>query len=177
MANENCLSLTKILANKDFINFLEIANHYCSITESHQSNDPIEFLQLIQDDLLKLYSLGRFIPDVDLKINSDFDFGVTDESITNPLPFLSHRVPFNYYWTCLDPLDFQTKSEIGCGDLTDDLVDIYKDLKKGILLLEKENLGAKENALFKFKFDYKYHWGEHCIEALNIIHYYLQHVL
>jgi len=38
--------------------------------------------------------------------------------------------------------------------------------------LDKED--CKENALWQFKFDFNKHWGDHCINALSAIHYFLQ---
>jgi hypothetical protein len=36
-----------------------------------------------------------------------------------------------------------------------------------------DDIAVKENAIWKFKFDFYYHWGEHCLEALSAIHHHL----
>lgn len=70
-------------------------------------------------------------------------------------------------------METNDSGETGLGDLIDDLSDIYKDIKRELYLLDNEVYNAKEDAIYNFKLLYDYHWGEHCIEALNAIHHYL----
>lgn len=165
------ISLDKILATNSFKDFVEAARNFCSLIETQKSDNPKQFLQTIQRHLLTLYTLGLDLPDIYPSTDLDTHLSVTD--VKAVLKFIGDRVPFSYYWVVLNPVDEINLAETGTGDLIDDLGDIYQDIKHGLILFDKEDFNAKENAVWQFKFDYDNHWAEHCIEALGVIYHYL----
>jgi Domain of unknown function (DUF5063) len=52
------------------------------------------------------------------------------------------------------------------GSLADDLADIYRDLKKGLILSEKT---SAEDALWNWRLHFDFHWGNHAMSALKAI--------
>jgi hypothetical protein len=56
----------------------------------------------------------------------------------------------------------------------DDLGDIYKDLQYSLRVFDLQIADSQENALWQFKFDFVKHWGEHCINALRALHFFIQ---
>jgi hypothetical protein len=169
----NEISAEEIFKAKQFSNFLNAAKDYCNFIETEGSLPESEFLRMTQAHLLTVYSLARQLPSVNLQVNKDFEGHIDDEQMKALLRFISERVPFSYYWSVPNPVDMKNLAECGTGDLIDDLGDIYKDLKCALLVFEVDDIAAKENAIWQFKFDFEYHWGEHCIEALSAIHHYL----
>jgi len=149
------------------------ARSFCSLIETPQSSNEKEFLQIIQRLLLTLYTLGLDLPDIYVSADVDFDTNLSDTEMKRILKFIGARVPFSYYWVVLNPVDMQNLADTGTGDLTDDLGDIYKDLKTTLIMFDKEDSVAKENAVWQFKFDYDSHWNQHAIEALQAIYHYL----
>ncbi len=93
--------------------------------------------------------------------------------MTRILELIGKKAPLSWYWAVLNPVDMDDLPETGTGDLIDDLGDIYNDLKEALTLFNRSNAGAKEHAVWQFKFDHENHWGEHCINALHVIHHYL----
>jgi hypothetical protein len=63
----------------------------------------------------------------------------------------------------LDPFEFE---EPVCGDLRDDLQDIYDDLRTGIREYEA---GRKNNAIWDWKFGVDNHWGQHAVDAIRAL--------
>ena len=59
------------------------------------------------------------------------------------------------------------------GDLGDDLLDIYKDVKESLLVYNSPHEHAPERALWLLDFGFNHHWGQHCVDALQAIHHYL----
>jgi hypothetical protein len=174
LTHQNSISVDRILLLKEFQIFVDASKHFCSFIEKGSADTEREFLLLTQNHLLTLYNLGRNLPIVRLETDTTFDVDVDDAEMKALLKFIGERVPFSYYWAVLNPVDEAGLPETGTGDLIDDLGDIYSDLKKALILFGKDDLGAKENAIFQFKFGYENHWGEHCIEALYAIHHFLQ---
>jgi len=169
----NNISLNKILATKAFQNFVEAAKDFCLLIESKQSDNPNDFLQTIKKHLCTLYVLGLDLPCLYLSSDLDLNVDLSDTEKKTIRQFISERVPFSYYWIVLNPVDMQNDADVGCGDLLDDLEEIYCDIKCGLIMLDKKDFSAKENGVWKLKFDYDNHWNEHCIEAIHVIHNYI----
>ena len=53
------------------------------------------------------------------------------------------------------------------GDVGDDLLDTYKDIKAGALLSQA---GRVEEALWHWSFMHRIHWGRHALGALAALH-------
>ncbi|MCE4557500.1 DUF5063 domain-containing protein [Roseateles cellulosilyticus] len=71
-----------------------------------------------------------------------------------------------YYREVFDP-DPQLNDEVVIGDVADDLLDIYLDLRRGLLTFER---GEDQKALWHWSFSHRIHWGRHCVGALMGLH-------
>ncbi len=71
-------------------------------------------------------------------------------------------LPFNYYSECFNPLAVPPEEPV-VADLADDLADIWKDVKRGLLLYDS---GAPERAAWHSSNHYSFHWGHHATAAL-----------
>jgi len=76
-----------------------------------------------------------------------------------------------YYQEVLDPApDALTPGDgdpIGLGDLGDDLLDTYRDIRSGLLL---HDAGREVDALWHWSFLHRAHWGRHAVGALYALH-------
>lgn len=52
------------------------------------------------------------------------------------------------------------------GDLHDDLADVWRDLRPSLDLFEA---GHHEAAAWHWAFTFRYHWGEHAVEAIRVL--------
>jgi hypothetical protein len=153
--------------------FLTIARTYCSFIESTDTGSSNEFLSSAQEILLDLYQMGKKLPEVDV-IDKDFQDLLSDADYKTALKNIGRRCPFQYYWNVLDPFNFEDpNTEIGVGDITDDLGDIYRDIKSSLLLYDSGLEDAQLAANWQLKFDFDSHWSTHCIDGLKAIHDYL----
>jgi hypothetical protein len=71
---------------------------------------------------------------------------------------------FENYWEVFDPYDLQ---EPVAGSLSDDLLDVYRDLRRGLTLWDAKQDAA---AVWDWKFHYDVHWGGHSVNALRALH-------
>lgn len=131
-------------------------------------------MQATRHHLLRLYATALELQWVESKSNAEFDDPLQDADIKPLRDSISQRLQGSqYYWHVFDPTDEEDITPV-CGDLVDDLGDMYKDLKNAITIFNLGKPGCKENALWNFKFLFEKHWDDHCINALSAIHYYLQ---
>ena len=54
------------------------------------------------------------------------------------------------------------------GELHDDVVDIYKDLKEGLFVHENSSPAEAERY---WRQSFRYHWGEHATGALRALYW------
>lgn len=71
-------------------------------------------------------------------------------------------LPFNYYSECFNPLVIPPEEPV-VADLADDLADIWRDVKEGLLLYES---GSPQSAAWHWSNHYSFHWGHHATAAL-----------
>jgi hypothetical protein len=98
-----------------------------------------------------------------------------DQKIHKPALGLKERVlqrvcavPFRHYWNTFDPL--KENEQPVCGDLPDDLADIWLDLWEGLCLFDA---GHSLEANFHWRVLYDSHWGQHVLDAQRAIYAFL----
>lgn len=168
------LSVQEIENSKEFKAFYNSATSYCSKIEKSNSNG-IEYLRIIQLELLELYRNALNIPKIDFLTDCEYDNKLDKEEFEKTMNIISNQLDKNrYYWMTLNPTKIETESEIVLGDLLDDLSDIYKDLKYSLMIYNLNKIDCKEIAIFDFKFDFETHWNNHCVNALYGINYFIK---
>jgi len=60
------------------------------------------------------------------------------------------------------------------GDLLYDILDIYKDIKRQLIVFELNTKGSCENSVWSMAFDFWHHWSNHAIDAIRTIHYVIE---
>ena len=170
----NHSTVEEIIQTKEFVDFYRTASSFCDFVESYATESKYEFLQVARQNLLTLYDTALKIQWVKLQSNIEYDEKLDDIKFKKLLMFIEKRLgDARYYWHVFDPTN-DKDTEAVCGDLVDDIGDIYKDLKYSIMIYNLDKEDCKENAVWQFKFDFDKHWDNHCINALSAIHYYLQ---
>jgi hypothetical protein len=121
--------------------------------------------------LLDLYAAALQLEWVELQHSTDYEIPKID--LTKTLRTLAEKVGSNrYYRSVIDPIS-EVATEASCGDAWDDLGDIYKDLSYSLIIFDLQRPDSQENAIWQFKYDFAKHWGDHCINALQALHFIL----
>jgi hypothetical protein len=71
-----------------------------------------------------------------------------------------------YYREVLDP-DPASEESPGMGDIGDDLLDVYQDVRRGLSLWDH---GQIAEALWHWEFCFRTHWGRHAAGAILALH-------
>lgn len=144
--------------------FAKYADKFCSWTESLQKNDTINLDELLIL-LSEMLNTALLLPIIDAEsVDEDTERLTHDEWTTIHKKISS--LPFQYYYEIFDPHDFEDKEPV-TGDLHDDLADIYRDIKPGVILYQK---GFISDAAFEWKLSFGTHWGEHILSAMRAIY-------
>jgi hypothetical protein len=81
----------------------------------------------------------------------------------------ARALPVGLYWEVFDGLE-QLPDDPVCGDLADDVRDIYVNVKEGLALYDA---GHADEAVWHWRLMLS-HWGHHATGAIRALHLYLQ---
>lgn len=155
----------KIVDTSVIKSFADLAIGFCDWCE----NTPIttDHASQISSWLCKLHAAALDLPKVGLGYWADELPTLPEAQLEFAKRNLSSLIGFYYSeYFDPDPLLIST-NEPGLGDVGDDLLDIYKDLKHGIVDFQ---LGKVEGALWYWSRMHGDHWGRHAVGALFALH-------
>lgn len=159
----------------EFTEYYEAAGHFCLFLEESKGLSASGFLNKIRLHLLRLYAAALAMPAVELQSNKEYEDKLSADAFQAVLSRTAEQLgSARYYWHVFDPINDLDINPV-CGDLLDDLGDIYKDLKYSLMIFNLGKEDCEEIALWDLKYDFDAHWSQHCINALSAIHFYLEH--
>jgi len=173
MTQPTNLTIDELIQADNFGDFLKSVRNFCDFIENDKTENYVTFLRLTQTHLQSLYFGVQKLEFVELNYNSDFEDTMTKTQLEKVLTNLADRLHNRFYWHVFDPTK-EDDTEPVCGDLLDDLGDIYKDLKNSLLLFDKGTPAEIESAVWTFKWSFDNHWGDHCTNATYALHYFTQ---
>jgi Domain of unknown function (DUF5063) len=141
--------------------FADTARAYCAWCEAshseHTDSQAAYWLSRLYSQALMLEKVGcensDGLPDIPQK---EFD-----ASRSNLAKFFGR-----YYRVVFDP-DHMLNDEPVMGDIGDDLLDTYMDIRRGLVLFDK---GESKDALWFWSLMHRVHWGHHAVSALSALH-------
>lgn len=144
--------------NKSFENkaFFKVANDFCEYIEKHKLYNDLNKFRDLHKRLLIIYQAACSLVYVNSDSNPKY------EAIT--LPIIKVK-KYNCYWELFDP--YHPDKPL-TGSLSDDLANIYTELKTGVQLFKDNEVNE---ALWHWKFGFDSHWGFHTVDALRALHY------
>lgn len=142
--------------------FSEIARGFCTWCENTPRSATHEGHATVW--LCRLQAAALSLPEVGCE-NSD---GLPELPADPLARATTNLAAFNgyYYRECFDP-DPRLSDDPVIGDVGDDLLDIYKDLRAGLVLFDG---GKTTDALWHWSFLHRIHWGRHAVGAIFALH-------
>lgn len=136
-----------VAAAKDFCAFVETASSVKNVSKR---------LHIGRHRLAQLVAAGSALPLVEAATDKVL---VWDGSTPDWPGFGVHDL----YWEVFDPY---VDDERVAGSLSDDFLDIYRDLKRGLVAFDT---GQQQDAVWEWRFHFDHHWGEHAVDALRAL--------
>lgn len=113
------------MQNKPVEDFFHSAVNYCSLVENFDPHETQNKLKTLLVSLLDLYTKALYLPEIEPE-----DDNCTDLEIFIPKVEFNE---FNHYWEVFNPY---VQEEPVAASLSDDISDIYQDVKRGIIFCE-----------------------------------------
>lgn len=151
--------------------FLNSAQNFINLLENENLTLK-EFMISCHSILLELYTCGHNFDEIELKYSDVHSRNEVKIKFENRNKSIISKLNENeFYWEVFDPINPDMENEPIKGSLSDDLSDIYHDLKIELEKINTNTNEAIEDAFWQMKFSFRNHWGNHCIDALRALHY------
>jgi hypothetical protein len=147
------------------LEMIRVAHEYNVFSEDIEKKKVEDILSFYQKVIPLMYIKAALLPDIEVSDATANERYVAEEHWEGI--FMNLKTKFgkaDEYWELDDNNDSVKVS------LAEKLADIYQDTKDFVVLFQKNQMAAKENAVFEMKRLFKVHWGPRSISALNQLH-------
>ena len=158
--------------SKNVLEMAAVANEFCLFFENTEKKNKEEILEFSQRILPLIYLKGSLLPDITPEYpeaNERFVTEVQWEEVFNSLREILQKD--DEYWI-IDP-QYINETEPVKSSISENIADIYQDMKDFLMLLKKNTLAAQQNAVFECKNLMQSHWGYRVGNTLTRVHHLL----
>jgi hypothetical protein len=153
--------------------FVRLAEEYCDLLENYQRKCKRDLIYALVDLIPRLYYQAWNLPE-----------GEEMRIIKSSKPVLRIRTVserglrkklgnHDLYYQVFDPF---LDKEATDWSISFDLVEVYWDLRRGLDLYREGTALKREEAVRVWREHFIIHWGRHLSDALNALHWTLQHI-
>lgn len=157
-----------ILASRAVLEMLTVANEYCLFFEKAQNYPREDILSYFQKLAPLLYLKGSLLPQVEPDEDTFNERYITEEQWEDLFKILREKFGKDDVYYVHDH-NFDTVEV----SLSDNLADIYQDMKDFVMLYQKNIYFSRQNAVAQIRTLYYDHWGLRVLDALRAVHYLL----
>ncbi len=154
--------------------FAELASSYCTLIEQHGEYSTEEFIARAREILPLLYHHALRLPDIETT-DGEFEGQIGHDEWVKMFANLQRKLENNdYYWKIYDPLQTDHDDPVAAS-LSDDLADIWRDLKPGISHWTNCSDTMRKHIVWDWRFSFHHHWSDHAVDALRAINWIVEH--
>ena len=154
------------------LDMLTVANEYCYFLENAEDKKKEQVLMFMQRILPLLYLKGSLLPSIEPEYPEADERFVTQEKWEVLFTDLRKIFGEEDEFLIIDPQHINAEEPLKAS-ISDNLADIYQDLKDFILLYQRNTHAARENAVHDCEKLFASHWGFRIGNILGRIHFML----
>jgi hypothetical protein len=159
-----------ITMSKNALEMLIVANEYCLFMEEIEDKSKNDILEFVHRVLPLMYTKGSLLPEVIVENPEANMRFVTEEKWENLFTFLRDIFGEDDEFWIIDP-QYINETEPLKASLSENLSDIYQDMKDFVLLYQKNTVAARQNALTECRKLFADHWGYRIGKILSQLHH------
>jgi hypothetical protein len=148
--------------------FVEEARRYCRRIESGGSDNTWVFARDCLACVLRLYGAALELPAREPEAVKSLD-RIDHDDWERMMRHVGRRLARECYWEVFEPLE-RDRPEAICGSLSDDLADIWRDIKPGLLELDSPGEASVDDVVWQWRFSFESHWGHHAVGCIAALH-------
>ena len=159
-----------ITTTKTVMEMVTVANEYCVYLETAEKKSKDGVLKFAATILPLLYLKGSLLPVIDVANPEANERFVTEEQWENVFTMLRDKFGKDDEFWLIDP-QYINDTEPLKASISENMADIYQDLKDLVMLYQKNTFDARQNALHECKELFNNHWGYSITNILPRLHH------
>ncbi len=163
-------NIENIVYSKNILEFVTVANEYCTFVEKGYEVSQKDFFDKIQKLLPLLYLKAALLPELKA-INTEGSekfVSLEEWELINNITTTIFG-DFNSFKEVYDPL-MQEHENSTSESIAENIADIYQDLKDFVNLYNVGSLEMMNDAIYECKLNFKKYWGQRLVNILRPIH-------
>ncbi len=163
--------LKEIVYSRDSIEFVTVAVQFCAYIESFDDDIPeTELTDKLTKILPLLYLKASLIPETDTVNEDEPEISVTEHDYNYIISKLNHVFGVNDTYLEVFLQDMKYSETPISANISEDLADIYQDLKNFVTIFERGITENMNDALYVCTENFKMYWGQKLVNALRALH-------
>ena len=162
--------LNSIAYSKNVIEFITVANEFCSFLERSEDLETADFLSRLQKILPLLYLKASLLPDFEFEPEEELEKFVTemDYSLIQD-KILQHTGAGNdYQEVFISGMQFSESALT--ASIAENVADIYQEMKDLVMSFRTLNDEVMEQAVWECKTNFSQYWGQTLVNCLRAVH-------
>jgi len=123
------------------------------------------FAQECLRSVLRLCELALVLPRIEPVTEEILD-GIPHSDWQAVYKRIGNRLQRDYYWQIFEPLEVTPPQPV-VGSFSDDLADIWRDLKPGLMAMEKNDDDRTADVVWEWRSSFETHWAKHAAGAIG----------
>lgn len=165
---------SEVIYSKNVIEFVTVANEFCSFIEAVDDFSRKDFLTRLQKLFPLLYLKASLLPEPDTELPDEIaEKFVTEDDYNFILNKLTAKFgQFDSYQEIYDS-SFQYSQIPIEGSISENITDIYQDLKDFIFCYRIGTVEVMNDGLNECKTNFEEYWGQRLVNGFRVIHHLL----
>jgi len=159
-----------IVYSKNVVEFVTVANEYCSAIENVSKLSAEANVQKLQKLLPLLYLKAAILPKTERLLEEELEKYISELDYNLLLEkWLQLLGENDGYYEVFDP-NIQFGQEKVTASVSENLLDIYQDLKNFLISYSIGNEELMNDALYECNFHFEEFWGQELVNVLRAVH-------
>jgi len=159
-----------IVLSKNVLEMITVAHEFCIFIENIEKYALKDIMDYLSKIAPLLYLKASLLPDVEVQDTDAYERYITEEVYLAVHQTIEGKFKEQNSYLDTEGITIIENQAVKCF-ISEKLTDIYQDLKDFIFLYQKEQIAAKENAVYHCKKLFEVHWGFRIISLLKALHY------
>ena len=162
--------LNSLVYSKNVIEFITVANEFCSLLERAEELESADFMSRLQKLLPFLYIKASLIPEFDFEAEDDLERYVSevDYNIIQQHVAAHTGAGDDYQEVFLPGMQFSESALT--ASISENVADIYQDIKELVMSFRTLSEEVMAQALFECRQNFTQLWGQKLVNCLRAIH-------
>ena len=162
--------LNSLVYSKNVIEFITVANEFCSFLERAEELESADFMSRLQKLLPFLYIKASLIPEFDFDADDDLERYVSeiDYNIIQQHVAAHTGAGDDYQEVFLPGMQFSETALT--ASISENVADIYQDIKELVMSFRTLSEEVMAQALYECRQNFTQIWGQKLVNCLRAIH-------